>query len=74
MIKEDNPEQAGRIIRKLDKKLLHQVMRLILNLTAGNETTEKALCEEVLKDMAHLTTIVDNYFIDKVFSQLLHNE
>jgi hypothetical protein len=49
-------------------------MHLILKLSVGNPEAEKELTAEVLKDLHHLTTIVDLYFIDKVFSLFLHNE
>jgi len=73
-IKEDDPIVTGRIIRNLSPKLLGAVMKLVLKLSVGYAEVEREQCAEVLKDLAHLQTIVDAYFIDHVFSSFVHNE
>jgi hypothetical protein len=73
-IKEDDPIKAGRIIRQLEPKLKTIVLRFVLKISSENAELERELTQEVLRDMDHLTTITDPYFIEHVFSQFLHNE
>ncbi len=73
-IKEDDPIKAGRIIRQLEPKLKAIVLNFVLKISSENADLERELSQEVLKDMEHLTTITDPYFIEHVFSQFLHNE
>jgi len=72
-IKEDDPIKAGRIIREL-KKIRVVAINLVLKVAVGHPELERELTAEVLKDMDHLKTITDAYFIENVFSQFLHNE
>jgi len=67
-IKEEDPVKASRVVRDLDPKLRNIALQLILKLSIGNDQAERDLTAEVLKDLHHLTTIVDPFFIDQVFS------
>lgn len=73
-LKEDNPKEAGRIIRDLKPVLKQPIIEIILQLSAGCQETERELANEVYNYLKEMKTFSDSFFIETVFSSLLHNE
>lgn len=73
-IKEENPKEAGRIIRDLKPLLKEPIIEIILQLSVGNQETERELAREVYHYLQDMQTFADSYFIENIFSSFLHNE
>ena len=54
--------------------LIQDLVDLIVNLTAGNETLEEVMAQEVLKDLMLLRKIQDMRFVNLIFMRLIKSE
>ena len=50
-IREENPRDAGRILKNLDEDLLKACIDLLLKISAGHLESEKALSEAMIEDI-----------------------
>ena len=73
-IREENPKDAGRILKNLDEDLLKELIKLMLKVSAGHEKSEQDLSLAMIQDIQLLAKIRDRAFINKVLLPLIENE